>query len=144
MFALLVAAVTLAADQFVKYIVRMTMIPGESIPIIPGIFHLTYIRNAGAAFGVLPHQNYLFLGIVLVLCIAFICFWKRIPPRPLYFPLGIGLLLGGALGNAVDRVRFDSVIDFLDFRVWPIFNIADMAICLGAALIAIYFWRHSS
>jgi signal peptidase II len=133
----------LVLDQLVKYIVRLSMVPGETIPVLPGIFHITYIRNAGAAFGVLPHQNFLFLGIVVILFALYFYYRKRIPAHPFYFPVGTGLLLGGSLGNAIDRLRFDSVIDFFDFQIWPIFNIADIGICVGIACIVLYFWRHS-
>ena len=75
---------------------------------------------------------------------AFIFLRNRIPSRPVYFPVAVGFLLGGALGNAIDRVRSGGVVDFLDFRVWPIFNVADIAICLGVTLIVFYFWRHDS
>lgn len=116
---------------------------GESIPLIPHVFHLTYIMNPGAAFGILEYQHTFFLGIVVVLFAAYLIMRRRIPKNPVYFPIGIGMVLGGALGNAIDRVRYQGVVDFFDFRVWPIFNVADIAICVGMALILWYFWRHS-
>lgn len=137
------AVLTAALDQWVKWYVSGHMALGESIPLLPGIFHLTYIINHGAAFGILEYQHTLFLAIVALLFLAYIWLRKRIPEKPVYFPLGIGLLLGGALGNAVDRVRLSGVVDFFDFRIWPIFNVADIAICVGVGLILLYFWRHS-
>lgn len=71
-------------------------------------------------------------------------FRKRIPKEPRYFSSAIGMLLGGALGNAIDRVRISGVVDFFDFRIWPIFNVADIFICVGVALIVFYFWRHEA
>lgn len=140
--SLLVAFAVVIVDQIVKYIVQTQMELGETIPLIKNVFHLTYIINPGAAFGIFPHQSWVFLSIVVILFAAFFFFRKRIPQKPVYFPVAIGLLLGGALGNAIDRVRIKGVVDFLDFRVWPIFNVADIAVCVGVALIFYYYWRH--
>lgn len=142
MLTILSALITVILDQLVKHFVYTYMELGETIPVIRSVFHFTYISNPGAAFGVLPHQDFFLLGIVGVLFIAFFWLRKRIPAKPLYFPLAVGCVLGGALGNAIDRVRFGGVVDFIDFRVWPVFNVADMAICLGVTLIMFYFWRY--
>ena len=142
MITIILAAAAALIDQLAKWFVQGHMELGESIPVIPNIFHFTYIINPGAAFGILKYQHAFFLGIVVVLFAVYGWMRKRIPGKPLYFPIGIGLLLGGALGNAVDRVRIGGVVDFFDFRVWPIFNVADMAICTGVSLILYYFWRH--
>lgn len=128
-------------DQLTKYMVTSFFDLGETLPLIPGIFHLTYIINPGAAFGIFPHQSAFFLGIVVLLFVAFLWLRNKIPKEPFYFPLAVGLLLGGAFGNAIDRVRIQGVIDFFDFRIWPIFNVADIAVCVGVALIIFYFWR---
>lgn len=143
MNTILTAIAVTILDQVVKWFVQGHMELGESIPMIPHIFHLTYIRNPGAAFGILEYQHTFFLGIVVILFAAYLIMRRRIPKNPVYFPIGIGMVLGGALGNAIDRVRYQGVVDFFDFRVWPIFNVADIAICMGMALILWYFWRHS-
>ena len=142
MFTILVTFLTVIADQITKYFVCINMDLGETIPVIKNVVHLTYIINPGAAFGLFPHQDVLFLGIVMILLLAFAWLRDRIPQKPVYFPLSIGLLLGGAVGNALDRCRIGGVVDFFDFRIWPIFNVADIAICIGVACIAFYFWRH--
>lgn len=144
MTALLTAFCVTVLDQLVKWIVQNHMELGETIPLIKNVFHLTYIINPGAAFGILPHQDWFFLAIVVVLFVAYFLMRKKIPEKPLYFPAAVGMLLGGALGNGIDRVRIGGVVDFFDFRIWPIFNVADIFICLGVGLIAFYFWRHSS
>lgn len=82
----------------------------------------------------------LFPGYCSSLVCGFLWLRNKIPKEPFYFPLAVGLLLGGAFGNAIDRVRIQGVIDF-DFRIWPIFNVADIAVCVGVALIIFYFWR---
>lgn len=143
MNTILTAIAVTILDQVVKWFVQGHMELGESIPMIPYIFHLTYIMNPGAAFGILEYQHTFFLGIVVILFAAYLIMRRRIPKNPVYFPIGIGMVLGGALGNAIDRVRYQGVVDFFDFRVWPIFNVADIAICVGMALILWYFWRHS-
>lgn len=143
MNTILTAIAVTILDQVVKWFVQGHMELGESIPMIPHIFHLTYIMNPGAAFGILEYQHTFFLGIVVILFAAYLIMRRRIPKKPVYFPIGIGMVLGGALGNAIDRVRYQGVVDFFDFRVWPIFNVADIAICVGMALILWYFWRHS-
>ena len=142
MFTILVTFLTVIADQITKYFVCINMDLGETIPVIKNVVHLTYIINPGAAFGLFPHQDVLFLGIVMILLLAFAWLRNRIPQKPVYFPLSIGLLLGGAVGNALDRCRIGGVVDFFDFRIWPIFNVADIAICIGVACIAFYFYGY--
>jgi signal peptidase II len=143
MNTILTAIAVTILDQVAKWFVQGHMELGESIPLISHVFHLTYIMNPGAAFGILEYQHTFFLGIVVILFAAYLIMRRRIPKNPVYFPIGIGMVLGGALGNAIDRVRYQGVVDFFDFRVWPIFNVADIAICVGMALILWYFWRHS-
>lgn len=122
-------------DQFSKYIVVENMALGESIPIIENIFHLTYILNPGAAFGMFAHNHLFFIGIAVVVIGLIIWARKEILASPLEVKAGAGLFLGGAIGNLIDRARQGVVIDFFDFRIWPIFNIADIAICIGVGLI---------
>lgn len=122
-------------DLVTKYYIVKTMSEGMSIPVIDGIFHITYILNAGAAFGMLENQRMVFIAVALLLSVFFVGYFKSILKEPLLFQLGVGLLMGGALGNLIDRIRLGKVIDFLDFRIWPVFNVADIAICVGAGLI---------
>lgn len=137
----LAALFVLIADQVSKWFVAGHMELFESIPVWAGVFHWTYIYNRGAAFGIFEDQKWLFLAIVAVLFAGYAWAWRKIPKEPWYFPLGIGFLLGGALGNAIDRARLPGVVDFFDFRIWPIFNVADIGICVGMACILFYFWR---
>ena len=140
MFTILVTFLTVIADQITKYFVCINMDLGETIPVIKNVvLTLCLSRISSSLF---PHQDVLFLGIVMILLLAFAWLRNRIPQKPVYFPLSIGLLLGGAVGNALDRCRIGGVVDFFDFRIWPIFNVADIAICIGVACIAFYFWRH--
>lgn len=108
---------------------------GMSIPVIADIFHITYILNPGAAFGILEHQTVIFVAIAIGMVVAVLYFYPRIPRGHYPLRMGIGLMVGGALGNVVDRVKTGYVIDFFDFRIWPVFNVADIAIVTGVGLI---------
>lgn len=112
------------------------MFLGQSIPVLPQIFHLTYIQNPGAAFGILENQRYLFILIAAVLIVAVIYFYKKIIQLSKLFQVGIALLFGGAIGNMIDRIFIGRVIDYMDFRICPVFNLADIAIVSGCAIIA--------
>lgn len=133
LFVLPLAVVIL--DQFSKYIVVENMALGESIPIIEEVFHLTYILNPGAAFGMFAHNRLFFIAIAVVVIGIIIWARREILASPWEVKAGCGLFLGGAIGNLIDRARQGLVIDFFDFRIWPVFNIADIAICIGAGLI---------
>lgn len=133
LFVLPLAVVIL--DMFSKYIVVENMSLGESIPIIEEVFHLTYILNPGAAFGMFAHNRLFFIAIAIVVIGIIIWARKEILASPWEVKAGCGLFLGGAIGNLIDRARQGLVIDFFDFRIWPVFNIADIAICIGVGLI---------
>ncbi len=133
LFVLPLAVVIL--DQYSKYIVVENMALGESIPIIEEVFHLTYILNPGAAFGMFAHNRLFFIAIAVVVIGIIIWARREILASPWEVKAGCGLFLGGAIGNLIDRARQGLVIDFFDFRIWPVFNIADIAICIGVGLI---------
>ncbi|MFX4261454.1 signal peptidase II [Pelotomaculum propionicicum] len=135
MFFSIILAVLLV-DQGTKAAVQMLMYQGESISVLPPVFYLTYIMNPGAAFGILPNQKALFITTGLLLVIGVLAGYRKMPPEKKILRNGLGLVLGGALGNLVDRLRFGRVVDFLDFRVWPVFNLADTAIFIGVCLLA--------
>lgn len=122
-------------DQLSKYYIQSTMMLGESIPVWEDIFHITYILNPGAAFGMMANQTAFFIVLALAIVGAVIYFYPTIRRESRVMKLGIGLLLGGAIGNLIDRVQIGMVVDFFDFRIWPIFNIADIGIVCGAGII---------
>ena len=128
----------LIADQAVKHLVRTTMVQGQSIPIIENIFHITYIENPGAAFGILANQRRLFLILTAVIVGVMIYLYCSLSNKKSLTAISLGIVVSGAIGNFIDRFMQGTVTDFLDFRIWPIFNIADIAICVGLALIC-YF-----
>lgn len=135
MFFFIITAVLLI-DQGSKAAVQMLMYLGESIPVLPPVFYLTYIMNPGAAFGILPNQKVLFITTGILLITGVLVGYRKMPPEKKLLRFSLGLVLGGALGNLLDRLRFGRVVDFLDFRVWPVFNLADTAIFIGVCLLA--------
>ena len=128
-------------DQLVKHLVVSTMHLGQSLPVIKGIFHITYVLNPGAAFGMLEHQRWIFIFVALGAVLLGAAFYKKLQQESLLMRSGAGLLLGGAVGNLADRIQNGLVVDFLDFRIWPVFNIADIAICAGAGMLIFDIWQ---
>jgi len=132
---LLLALFIVFIDQVSKFYIQTHMVLGISIPIIQDIFHITYILNAGAAFGLFENQTAFFVIIAICMVIAAIYFYPRIPKQYSLLRFGTGLIVGGAMGNVVDRIKTGYVVDFFDFRIWPIFNIADIGIVCGVGCI---------
>lgn len=122
-------------DQVTKYIVQHNMAELESIPLIKDVFHLTYVLNPGAAFGLLPYKTLFFTAIALIMLVVIYFFYRRVPAKQIADRVALGLLAGGALGNLIDRVRLAKVVDFLDFRFFPVFNVADTCITLGVGIL---------
>lgn len=139
---LLLTLIVFLSDQISKLLVRQWLQPNQSVPVLNNIFHLTYINNPGAAFGIFAYQTPLFIILTLAVIGIIIIAYKQFPVHNrLSLKLALALQLGGALGNLLDRIRFGYVVDFLDFRVWPVFNLADVAIVLGVGLIIWELWR---
>ena len=128
-------------DQLVKHLVVSTMHLGQSFPVIKGIFHITYVLNPGAAFGMLEHHRWFFIIVALAAVLLGVFFYRKLQQESILMRSGAGLLLGGAVGNLADRIQSGLVVDFLDFRVWPVFNIADIAICAGAGILIYDIWQ---
>ncbi|MDU7716231.1 MAG: signal peptidase II [Veillonella sp.] len=133
-----IAIIWLVLDQASKYYVMNHFALGESLPVIQNVFHLTYIINRGAAFGMLTNQRWFFLAVAFVLIIVYGFYRKRVNNGPLSLRVGTALLIAGAIGNGIDRYVLHGVVDFFDFRIWPIFNIADIGICVGVVCVIYY------
>ncbi|HEY6693617.1 MAG TPA: signal peptidase II [Solirubrobacteraceae bacterium] len=127
--AALVAAATVAADQAAKALVRTSIDRGDAVDLILGI-KLVNVRNRGIAFGMFSGGGALLVIFAVAALVALLVFFARHRDRPLVW-LPTGLLIGGAAGNLIDRVRDHGVTDFIDFPAWPAFNVADMAITFG-------------
>jgi signal peptidase II len=146
--------VTLAAvvllDQFLKAYIGATMNLHESIPVIEGYFNITYVKNPGAAFGFLansaPEFRSLFLiGVTVIAIVLILYFISKSTAKEVFLTFSLSLILGGAVGNLIDRIRFGEVTDYLDFYIssyhWPAFNVADSAISLGALVLVVEIFR---
>lgn len=132
--ALVLTLSVFAADQSLKKLVEGSMRLGESVPLIPGVLQLTYIKNAGGAFGILDGRG----GVLLLgsaVAVVFVLWMLLEGPPTRTTALGCGLILGGAVGNLFDRLTAGVVTDYVDIRIWPVFNAADIAIVLGAAAL---------
>jgi len=142
-----IVIVVLLADQLSKFVVMGALSLYESIPVIPGVFNLTYVINRGAAFSLLAqadaswrHPFFVIVGLVAVTALTILYYHIREEePRQ---SLALPLIAGGALGNLLDRLRIGGVVDFLDFHWsgyhWPAFNIADSAICIGVGIFLLF------
>lgn len=131
----LLALAVIVIDQLSKDYIETHMTIGMSVPLIQDMFHLTYILNPGAAFGLFEHQTAFFIIIAISMVLGAVYFYPKIPQQYRLLRFGTGLMVGGAIGNVIDRIRTGYVVDFFDLRVWPIFNIADMAIVCGVGCI---------
>lgn len=129
-----IAGIIFLFDQLTKFLAVWFLKPKTSIPILPRVFHLSFVENPGIAFGLFQDRPefwaYLITASVLCLLVASLFFRNR----PFKRRLAFGFILGGAIGNWMDRIRLNHVIDFLDFRIWPVFNVADSFITIGVFL----------
>ena len=142
---LALTAIVLILDQFTKVLtVRFIK---SSIAVIPGLFNLVYVKNPGAAWGILAGKGWLLLMISVVVLILIIIYLRKLTEGWMERYLSMSLICGGILGNSLDRILRGSVVDFLDFYIgsnpghhWPAFNVADSAICVGVFIFVISSW----
>lgn len=131
-----IALIIVLLDQSAKFFVSKILLYNQSIPVIKGVFHITLIHNRGAAFGILKNQVPLFIFTsIFAIILIYISLRNGHNKRLSLYSVSLTFILAGAIGNLIDRVFLGYVIDFLDFRVWPVFNIADSAITVGAILL---------
>ncbi|MDD5085730.1 MAG: signal peptidase II [Candidatus Omnitrophica bacterium] len=131
-------------DQLSKVLVLKSLSPEESLPLIPQVFHITLARNTGIAFGLLKGNSpWLFAAIAASILILFLVSLGVHKVSKLA-SVAYGLILGGAVSNFLDRILRGSIVDWLDFRIWPVFNIADACISVGAALFILILWRRKN
>lgn len=123
-------------DQLIKYLVRQSLPLNDSLPVLEPFLYWTYVRNEGAAFGLFQGMNWiLVVCAVIVVCGALAYIFAHRPQARIV--VALALIAGGATGNLIDRLLFGGVIDYIDFKVWPVFNLADMAIVAGSLLVMI-------
>ncbi|MFC4769876.1 signal peptidase II [Effusibacillus consociatus] len=135
------AALVAAFDQLMKYLVKTRMEIGESIPIFGDFLRLTSHRNAGAAWGILQGQRWFLIVMAIAVIVGIIYYSRRIESK--LSKIALPILMGGALGNLIDRLLYGQVLDFLDVRIinYPIFNTADVAIVTAVALLLLDSFR---
>lgn len=144
---LIAFVVSLSVDLFSKYLVETHLHFGDKREVIEGFFYLTHVRNPGAAFGLFAtspaaFRLTFFIGISIVAIGIIVSFFRKLAPGDRLSALALGSILGGAIGNLVDRIRYGEVVDFLHFRLWkgyswPDFNFADSFIVVGVALLVL-------
>lgn len=142
-FGLIVVWIVLL-DRWTKWLVETYMTFGASIPIWPGVLYITSHRNAGAAFGILQNQRIFFLFLTVIVLVFLFWYWPRALKTSWIMGLAIAFIVGGALGNAWDRLISGEVVDMIDVRIihYPIFNVADSAIFIGVVLwLIVSFWN---
>ena len=143
MIYIIIAAAVLAADIFTKILAENALKSVTTIPIIKNIFHLTYVENRGIAFGLFSGGRIVFVvvSVIVLAVLAYVVFKTEKPTRTIWLKGGSALIFGGAIGNMIERIVKGYVVDFLDFRIidFPVFNIADIAVCVGAGMLIIHF-----
>ena len=135
-----VALVVVVADQLVKAWIRAHLVAGQSL-FDAGFFQVIHVQNTGAAFGIFKEHTsaiivIVFIEILVLLLVAFFLRSRLSSFDGMPVRVGLGLILGGAIGNQIDRLRLGYVTDFLDFKVWPAFNVADASAVVGAIIVA--------
>ena len=138
--SLITVAMVVLTDRVTKTFFSKVLSEGETIPVIKDVFHFTLVNNTGMAFGLFKDHGIVFIItpiIAIALLIYNIYYYRENENLSRSYIFAFSLIMGGAIGNLIDRIHIGHVIDFLDFRVWPVFNIADSAITIGAIIILI-------
>ena len=140
LFWILITVGVVVLDQFTKWLAVEYLIPIGTVPIIKDALHLTYVENPGAAFGMMQNSRWIFLLVSTVAIIAIIIYLTKFAPKNKLARLSLAFILGGGIGNMIDRIALGYVVDFIDFRLinFAVFNVADSFVCVGAALLIIY------
>ena len=143
LLALLITAVGILLDQATKLLVSGTMELGESIPLLEGVLHITYIHNRGAAFGMLEDNRWVFLVVSTVTIVAITAYLSLTKSRQPLYIISLSMILSGGIGNMIDRLALGYVVDFIDFYLLPdlwkwVFNVADCFVCVGAGILVIW------
>ena len=129
----LISLAVVLIDQIVKFIVSRYMELNQSIPVIKNIFHITLTNNYGASFGILQGYGWAFIWLAVIILGFILFYWDKIKTNA--EKVFIALIAGGIIGNLIDRIAFGYVIDYLDFQIWPVFNIADSAMTIGVIVL---------
>ena len=132
---------SIGIDQLTKAIVRANMNVGDTIPVIEDVFHFTYIRNEGAAFGMLSQHRWVFMTLSVIALVALSVYLFKFCEEGLFTKIGIALIIGGGIGNMIDRICLKYVVDMIDCRFidFYVFNFADCCVCVGSGMVILGF-----
>jgi len=131
-------------DQIIKLYVLKYLYLGQEISVIKNIFSITFVANKGVAFGLFSNSNFPFVLISIAVLVCITLVFISLGKARFWIKIAYGLILGGALSNMLDRIRLGEVIDFLDFHIWPVFNIGDSAICVGVGIFVLNILKNKS
>lgn len=140
----LTALAVFAADYGSKLYIKSNMAIYDEIVVIPRVFSITHIENPGAAFGMLANQRWLFIVVTIAVIAMVIVYARQMAATGSPAIYALGMMLGGAVGNFLDRLRTGLVTDFLEIKGFPVFNVADSFICIGVGLFILLMWRDTS
>lgn len=136
-YIIIIVAVML--DQIAKFMIRSNMDLHQNIPIIDGIFHITYIQNTGAAFSMFSGHTGMLAFVTVIITVGILVYLFKLRGKGHWaLMLSLSLIVSGGVGNIIDRISLEYVVDFLDLRIWPIFNLADIYVCCGCGFLMIY------
>ena len=136
-----IALIAVLIDQITKLLIKTNFQLNQGIPLVKDVFHLRYIRNFGAGFGIMQQQTWILIFISITVIGVILYYLDRIKDKDVLLQFLVGFVLGGTIGNLIDRIAYGSVIDFLDFRIWPVFNFADGFVTIGIIGLVVYLWR---
>ncbi|MDP1420343.1 signal peptidase II [Peribacillus simplex] len=140
----IIALIIITLDQFTKWLIVKELEIGESIPVIENVLYITSSRNQGAAWGILQNQMWFFYVITVIVVIGLVIYIQKYVRNQRLIGIALGLMLGGAIGNFVDRIFHKEVVDFIQTYIgsypFPIFNVADSSLCIGVSLLFIHMF----
>ena len=139
MLYIIIGILVLILDIITKHWALAALAAGEGIPLLPGVFHLTYVENTGIAFGMMENKRIVFITLSVIILAALFIYLLKAPRRDAWLKLGAALVVSGSVGNLIERVSKGYVVDFLDFRLinFPVFNVADIGVTCGFILFFI-------
>jgi len=136
------SVIIITIDQVTKYLVNTKISLNSSLEIIPGIIFISHVKNSGAAFGVFQNRTNILIIISVIAIILIIILKIKLNLDSIFYNISLGFILGGAIGNLIDRIIFGEVIDFLHLRYFAVFNVADSFICIGFGIVIILILKN--
>jgi signal peptidase II len=137
---MILSLIIIILDQYTKVIANNSLSKIDTFPLIENVFHFTLVKNRGAAFGILQNQRWFFITITIAIVIAMMIYLLKYKPKHKLLLTSLSMIIGGAIGNLIDRIKLGYVIDFFDFRLinFAVFNVADSFVVVGTILLSYY------